>query len=186
MSLGRLTVLASEKSVAAVLAVSNQTFSDSHQSMIAGVVLSSYPRSMPAVVGIRAFAPVFAEVLSPISTPSLHLLNGSQLSPICLVMDIEDAKNLRCEESKASIGQFVTIEMTLPSGVRRSLSGTVREFTARSIVMVAGKQVAPSTAVGVEYGDLFFIGKVLTCEPDTEHVWLLRIESLVSNSYFQF
>jgi hypothetical protein len=98
----------------------------------------------------------------------------------------KDAKNLRCEDGKASIGQFVTIEMTLPSGARRSLSGTVREFTAGSIAMVAGKQVAPSTAVGVEYRDLFFIGKVLTCESDTEHAWLLRIESLGSDGYYQF
>jgi hypothetical protein len=100
-------------------------------------------------------------------------------------MDI-DTKNRRCEDGKASIDQLVTVEMALPSGARRSLSGTVREFTTRSISMIAGKQVAPSTAVGVEYRDLFFIGKVLTCEPDTEHAWLLRIESLGLDGYFQF
>jgi hypothetical protein len=82
----------------------------------------------------------------------------------------------RCRDEDA----FVIVETVRERGGWQSVSGVFRERIGASFTLSVRTRLAPSTAIGVAYQDVYFIGTVLACGADSPDSWLIEVQPFES------
>ncbi len=62
------------------------------------------------------------------------------------------------------------------TGERRRIPSTLHTFANKRLILSTGEPLAMSTAVGLEYNDVLFVGEVVRCTLGTGDQWTLEIK----------